>query len=201
MKTNIVKHIRVTTIATSIFLGTLLSSVATNAITVEEVANPRTTYGGWVSDTADILSDSTEAKLNQMISELEAKNGAEIAVVTVKETSPSTSPKAFTTQLFNYWGIGKKDVNNGVLYLVSVDDRRIEIETGYGLTKILPDQKVQNIIDRQIIPDYKQGDFDSGTLKGTQAVVNAFGEGDGEVSLTVTTAISAPFLASNSDII
>ena len=120
-------------------LGILFSPASTQAITVDEVPNPRATYGGWVSDTADILSDSTEAQLNKMISELEAKNGAEIAVVTVNETAPYPSPKAFTTKLFNHWGIGKKDINNGALYLISVGDRRVEIETGYGLTKIVPD--------------------------------------------------------------
>ena len=105
-----------------------------------------------------------------MISELEAKNGAEIAIVTVQETSPSASPKAFTTELFNYWGIGKKDGNNGVLYLISVGDRRVEIETGYGLTKILPDETIKNIIDKEIKPDYKEGNFDAGTLKGIKFI-------------------------------
>ena len=97
MKTNLISKFQSTSIVTSILFGVLFAPVATQAITFEEVPNPRIAYGGWVSDTADILSDSTEAKLNQMISELEAKNGAEIAVVTVKETSPSPSPKAFTT--------------------------------------------------------------------------------------------------------
>ena len=174
LKSMRITKIKSTAVATSIFFGVLLSPLSTLAITVEEVPNPRSTYGGWVSDTADILSDSTEAELNKMISELEAKNGAEIAVVTVAETSPSASPKAFTTELFNYWGIGKKDVNNGVLYLISVGDRRVEIETGYGLTKILPDEKVKNIIDNKIIPNYKEGNFDNGTVKGTQAIISSF---------------------------
>ena len=53
-----------------------------------------------------------------MISELEKENGTEIAVVTVPTTKPSPTPKAFTTELFNTWGIGKKGKDNGILFLI-----------------------------------------------------------------------------------
>lgn len=152
---------------------TLVSPVSSQALTVEEVPNPQQLDGTWVTDMANILSDSTEAQLNQTLSELEAKNGTEIAVVTVPETAPAESPKAFTTKLFNYWGIGKADEDNGVLFLISKGDRRVEIETGYGIEAILPDAKVGRIIDSQIIPKFKQGDFDGGTLAGTKALAVA----------------------------
>jgi uncharacterized protein len=106
-----------------------------------------------------------------MIDELGAKNGAEMAVVTVLETSPAASPKEFATKLFNYWVIGKKGKDNGVLFLISVKDRRVEIETGYGVEGVLPDAKVGNIIETQITPRFKQRDFDGGTLAGTRAIV------------------------------
>ncbi|MBE9045629.1 TPM domain-containing protein [Pleurocapsales cyanobacterium LEGE 10410] len=64
---------------------------------------------------ASILKEETESHLNKTISRLESKNGVEIAVVTVPETSPEPSPKAFATKLFNYWGIGKAEENNGIL--------------------------------------------------------------------------------------
>lgn len=148
----------------------LLFPVAGWAVNVQEVLNPRQ-YGSWVSDQAGILSDETEAQINQMISELEAKQGTEMAVVTVPETSSAASPKAFATELFNYWGIGKQGQDNGVLFLISVGDRRVEIETGYGVEAILPDAKVGNIIDTQIIPHFKKGDFAGGTLAGTNALI------------------------------
>ncbi|HEY9849175.1 MAG TPA: TPM domain-containing protein [Leptolyngbyaceae cyanobacterium] len=141
------------------------------AVRVEQVPNPRQVYGGWVTDMAGILSDSTEKQLNQIISQLEATNGSEIAVVTVPETKPSATPKQFATSLFNYWGIGKAGKNNGVLVLISHNERRIEIETGSGIQTILPNSKVSNIIEQQIKPQFKQGNFDGGTLAGTQALV------------------------------
>ena len=164
-----------TLLTSSLFLTVFLSPLPSLALTVEEVPNPRQVDGGWVTDMAEILSDSTEAQLNQMISELEANNGSEIAVVTVSETAPA-SPKEFTTKLFNYWGIGKVDEDNGVLFLISVGDRRVEIETGYGVEGILPDAKVGRIIDTKIIPRFKQKDFDRGTLAGTQAIVAVLAE-------------------------
>ena len=141
------------------------------ALTVQEVPNPRQVSGGWVTDKAEILQPETETQLNQMIARLEAKNGAEIAVVTVPETAPAASPKEFTTNLFNYWKIGKKGQDNGVLFLISVKDRRVEIETGYGVEGILPDGKVGNIIETQITPRFRQKDFDGGTLAGTRAII------------------------------
>ncbi|MDM9382324.1 TPM domain-containing protein [Chlorogloeopsis sp. ULAP01] len=148
-----------------------VSPLSTLAVTVKEVPNPRQQDGGWVTDMAGILSQQTEAEINQMISQLEAKHGTEIAVVTVPQTTPSGSVKKFATELFNDWAIGKKGQDNGVLFLISVGDRRVEIETGYGVEAILPDAKVGNIIDTQIIPRFKQGDFEGGTLAGTKALV------------------------------
>jgi uncharacterized protein len=80
--------------------------------------------------------------------------------------------KVFATKLFNYWHIGKKDQNNGVLILISKADRRVEIETGYGIEAILPDAKIGNIIDTQIIPKFKNSSFNDGTIAGTRAIIS-----------------------------
>ena len=146
--------------------------VTSQAITVQKVPNPRQVNNTWVTDKANILSDSTETQLNQMISDLEAKNGSEIAVVTVPDTKPSATPKGFATELFNFWGIGKKGKNNGVLFLISSGERRVQIETGSGIQSILRDAKAVGIIQTEITPRFKQQDFDGGTLAGTKALVN-----------------------------
>lgn len=157
------------------FIGStiLLAPCVSEALTVEEVVNPREANGDWVSDMANILSDSTETELNRLIDEFESTNGSEIAVVTVPETAPATSPKAFATELFNHWGIGKAEEDNGILFLISTADKRVEIETGYGTAAILSNSQVQKIIDTKITPQYKQGNFDQGTLDGTTALIKA----------------------------
>jgi uncharacterized protein len=170
------------------------------AITLEQVPNPRRSYGGWVSDTANILSSSTESELDRLITQLERRTGAEMAVVTVPNTQGYTTPKDFTTRLFNYWGIGKVGQNNGVLFLISVGDRRVEIETGTGLTTILPNSRVQQIIDRQILPKFRDGDFDGGTLAGVrqltsvlqgQPVANVPAAASGVTTSTIATSSGA----------
>jgi uncharacterized protein len=108
------------------------------ALDVKDVPNPRQINGTWVTDMTGILDQPTEAQLNCVISQLAHQNGTEIAVVTVPEAAPAASAKEFTTVLFKYWGIGKKGKDNGVLVLISKGDRRVEIETGYGIEAILP---------------------------------------------------------------
>ena len=143
------------------------------SLTPSEVPNPQEVYGGWVTDMANVLSNETEDRLNQMIFELEEKNGTEIAVVTVPETGSYPSPKAFTTALFNHWGIGKQGQDNGLLFLTSVGDRRVEIETGYGIERVLPDARVGRIIDNHVVPYLRNDNFNDGILAGTQALIQA----------------------------
>lgn len=157
-------------LTTVLGLATISSS---GAVPITAVPNPQEANGGWVSDMAEMLSTESEAQLNQIISDLEAVNGAEIAVVTVPNTQPSASPKEFATELFNAWGIGKVGEDNGVLFLVSKGDRRTEVETGYGIEGILPDAKVGRILDTQVTPQFKAGNFDGGILAGTAAIVTA----------------------------
>jgi uncharacterized protein len=162
-----VKHL----ISSILGLALCLLALPSQALTVEEVPNPRQISRGWVTDMAGILKPETEDQLNEMINRLEEKDGAEIAVVTVPETKPATSPKAFANKLFNYWHIGKKEQDNGILFLISKGDRRVEIETGNGMQTVLPDAKVSDLIDTEILPLFKQNDFDGGTLAGTRSVV------------------------------
>ncbi|MBP0020635.1 MAG: TPM domain-containing protein [Cyanobacteria bacterium SBLK] len=156
-------------ILTACLLVFPLTSLALN---IGDVPNPQQQYGGWVTDMAGILSSDTEARLNQNIAALEAKNGTEIAVVTVPKTQPATTPKAFATHLFNHWGIGKKEENNGVLFLVSTGDRRVEIEIGSGLHNILTKPRLDRIIQTEIVPQFKQGNFENGVLRGTSSLIH-----------------------------
>ena len=176
-------------------LAILITPLASQALTVQEVPNPRQVNGGWVTDMAEILNNQTEAQLNQLISELEAQNGTEIAVVTVPQTVLYDSPKAFTTTLFKHWGIGKPGKNNGILFLISQGERRIEIETGYGIAEILPDAEVAKIIETKITPQFKQGNFDAGTLAGTKALIVVLNDEDTGISWVLYVVIGGIALA------
>ncbi|MGY6530229.1 MAG: TPM domain-containing protein [Cyanobacterium sp.] len=154
-------------------LSLLLFPLVSYSLTPLDVPNPQATYRGWVTDMANILSENAKNTLNQQISDLETDKGVEIAIVTVDNTQTRATPKEFTTELFNHWGIGKEGMDNGILFLVSIGDRRVEIETGYGMEGILPDARVGDIIDTQIIPNFREGDYQKGILDGTRAIIEA----------------------------
>ncbi len=166
------KHFTYVTWTSLFCLALIFAVLPSDAIEVENVPNPRQINGSWVTDRAGILSSSAEFKLNQMLSKLDAQNGTEMAIVTVPDTHPYPSPKAFTTKLFNYWGIGKRNKNNGVLLMVSKGDRRVEIETGRGMQKILPNATVNEIIQAEIIPRFQQNNFEGGIIMGTRAIID-----------------------------
>lgn len=136
------------------------------AITVQDLPNPRQTTRSWVLDQEKVISPTTEAQINNLISDLESKTTTEMAVVTVNSSQPYSSLKEMATELYNYWGIGKQGNDNGVLFLISVQERRMEIETGYGVEGILPDAKAGAILDDYVVPYFRQGNYDQGILSG-----------------------------------
>ncbi len=150
--------------------------------TLDKVINPRKAYNGWVSDMAGVIDAETKQRLNALIDQLERQTTAEIAVVTIRRTDDLT-PKEFATELLNRWGVGKKGTDNGVLVLLVMESRRIEVETGYGVEGVLPDGKVGEILDTYATPRFKQGDFGGGLFAGVRAMAEVIaGEQLGDVS-------------------
>ncbi|MCW5935286.1 MAG: TPM domain-containing protein [Fimbriimonadia bacterium] len=137
-----------------------------------DVPNPRKQHGGWVTDRADVIPDKDELEINRLLEELERETGAEMAVVTIKSSSKLT-PKDFATELFNLWGIGKKEKDNGVLMLLVLDARRVEVETGYGVEGALPDAVVGEILRKQAVPEFKAGRFGKGLKLAAQEMVES----------------------------
>lgn len=136
---------------------------------IHQIPNPRKTDGGLVVDMAGVLSAEQKARLNRTMSMLERETGAEVAVVILRRTQGAT-PKEYATELFNKWGVGKRDADNGVLMLVALGDRRVEIETGYGMEAILPDSVAGEILDTAVVPRFGKGDIAGGVIAGVEAI-------------------------------
>ncbi|TGL85603.1 TPM domain-containing protein [Leptospira congkakensis] len=136
---------------------------------VSKVPNPKELRNSWVEDSAGVLTDASV--IDNMISAEEASSGLEIAVVTLP-TIGSYVPKDFAVALFNHWKIGKKGKDNGILVLHIIDQRRVEIEIGYGLEGALPDVTVKRIIDTYTIPSFKADDFQKGHADTVAALIN-----------------------------
>ena len=126
-------------------------------------------HTGYVNDFAGILSAKTTAVISSIARQLEAKTTAQIALVTMPTVKPLTIEQ-YAVKLFEKWGIGQRDKDNGILILMAVNDKKVRIETGYGLEGALPDAICSQIIYQIIIPEFKKGDFDTGLLHGTITV-------------------------------
>lgn len=99
------------------------------------------------------------------------KSTNEIAVVTIDSISPYDDIKDFGTDLGNFWGIGSKEKNNGLLIILSMNDRNIGISTGIGTEEILSDEFLKKTIDSIIIPNFKEDKFYEGIMGGLNKII------------------------------
>ncbi len=125
---------------------------------------------GPVLDQANILPQPVESRLDARLRELWATTADAVVVVSVTSLD-GASIETFATKLFNSWGIGDRDTDRGVLLLVAPNERRVRIEVGCGAEPLISDEIAGQIIQQQILPAYRSGDFAAGTLSGVDAVI------------------------------
>jgi len=140
---------------------------------------------GWIADYAGVIDASSYQQMNAIIQDLEQKTGAEIAVVSINNTG-NDSIENFSVKLFKEWGIGKKGKDNGILLVSSIEDRKVKIEVGYGLEGILPDGLCGEILDKYVVPNYKNGEYGKGMAAGVFAIASVIAK-DAGVALTGVT--------------
>ncbi len=125
-------------------------------------------YVGYVNDFAGVMDQSTAAALNSAISSFNQQTGIQIAVVTVKDTGDMGIDE-YANRLFHHWGVGVKGLDNGVMFIASMKEKRVRIEVGYGLEPGLTDEQCGVILRHEVIPAFKKGQFSQGMLAGTLA--------------------------------
>jgi len=129
---------------------------------------------GRVVDNAQILSQQTQGQLNTLLAEEEKETGNQVVVATLKSLQGYTIEQ-YGYQLGRAWGIGQKGKNNGALLIVAPSEHAVRIEVGYGLEGELTDAQSKIIIDQFVRPAFRRGDYDSGVLAGTQAIIKVLG--------------------------
>jgi uncharacterized protein len=145
-------------------------------------------YVGYVNDFAGLLSSSARTQLEAQLTQLEQDTTAEVVVVTVDNLNGST-PEYYANELFNDWGIGKKSEDNGILFLVAFEERQTRIEVGYGLESIITDGRAGRILDNDVIPHFKNGDYEQGIISGV-ASIEGYIRGDTSPSVIEENPIS-----------
>jgi len=133
---------------------------------------------GYVNDFAGLLSAGTSQQLESMLREFKEKVGPEIAVVTVKDMG-GLDESTYAVELMKEWGIGSKDRNDGILLLVSIDERRLKIEVGYGLEHIITDARSGQILDTYVVPHVKTNDWDTALSQGALMIASLIAEDSG----------------------
>ena len=132
---------------------------------------------GYVNDFAEVLSPADHERLATLCSQVEQKTSAQIAVVTIQNL-PGGSIEDFAHRLFNQWGIGQKNQNNGALILVAVDDHKDRVEVGRGLEPILPYAKVAGLL-ADARPAFERRDFAAGLNQLTRSIAATIGQANG----------------------
>ncbi len=129
-----------------------------------------------VTDITVTLSAQQRSDIEQKLAAFEARKGAQIGVLVLPTTKPETIEQ-YAVRVQETWKLGRKGVDDGVLMIVAKDDRRLRIEVGYGLEGVLPDAIAKRIIEDDITPQFRGGNFYAGINAGVDRIMNVI---DGE---------------------
>jgi uncharacterized protein len=164
----------------AIFL--LLGSCVT--LVAAEVIPPAPPY--YFNDYAHVVSSHTASQLNQSLEAFERSTSDQVVVAVYPKMQSDSSIEDYTVRVARAWRVGQKSRNNGAVLFVFIQDHKMFLQVGYGLEGVLPDALAKRIIDEQITPRFRTGDYDGGLSAGVQAIMAAVkGEYRG-TGLTVT---------------
>ena len=129
---------------------------------------------GRIVDQAGLLSPQTRLRLTQQLEQHERATREQV-VIAILSSLQGYPIEDYGVQLARRWGIGQAKQNNGVVLIIAPNERAVRIEVGYGLEGKLTDALTHAIIQNEILPYFKQGDFEAGVVHGTQAILAVLG--------------------------
>lgn len=122
-----------------------------------------------VNDFANVIDEENAAKMEALAREVLEKTGTAVVVATVPSIGENEDYNMYANGLYKAWGIGKKGEDKGVLIFFTVKERKIRIETGYGVEGILPDGLVGEILDKYVVPFLKESNYGKGLYNAMYA--------------------------------
>jgi uncharacterized protein len=157
-------------LAATVFLQ--VPSTTANDGRLSWVRNPRATNHSWVADPAHHLATSTVQSIDGIIDALDRDKSIEMAVVVI-DSLDGLEPGDAALLLHRRWGVGKRQRDNGIVFLWSPALRKMYVSVGYGLEGVLPDARTGRILDQWVLPSFRAGNFDGGMLQGVQKLADA----------------------------
>ncbi|WP_240504561.1 TPM domain-containing protein [Tsuneonella mangrovi] len=121
-------------------------------------------------DQANVFPVRDEAALSKRLTQYWAKSGNALVVATISSLE-GKSIDDYALGLFNDWGIGDAKTNRGILVLLAPNERKVRIEIGCGLEGVISDSIAKQVIENQMTPLYRQGQFERGTIAGVDSLI------------------------------
>ena len=125
------------------------------------------------NDFAGVIRQETATELNRELAQFERDTSTQIVVAIYPRMESASSVEDYTVRVAQSWGVGQRDRRNGAVLFVFQQSRELRIVTGYGLEGALPDALSKQIIEDEIIPRFRAGDFDGGLTAGVRAMMAA----------------------------
>lgn len=139
---------------------------------IEKVIPPKPVPQKLVNDFTKTLTAFQVEALESKLVAYDDSTSNQIAVVIIPTTGNYTVDEV-ALEIGRRWGVGNKDINNGIVLLIAKDDRKLKIEVGYGLEGAIPDITAKSIIDNYIVPNFKNDNYYRGIDEGTDAIIRA----------------------------
>jgi uncharacterized protein len=153
----------------SLVLGSVL--LATLPSQAAEVIPPKPP--GYFEDSAGVVSKQAALRFNEQLAQFERETSNQVWVVVYPKMQSDSSIEDYTYRVKDAWKVGQKGVNNGVVLFVFVQNHKMYIQVGYGLEGALPDATCFEIINNEIRPKFKAGDYEGGLEAGINAIIAA----------------------------
>ena len=127
----------------------------------------------YFNDYARVVPTQQASALNQRLEQFERDTSNQLVVAVFPRMESASSIEDYTVRIAQSWGVGEKQRDNGVILFVFLADRKMYIQVGYGLEGALPDALGQTIIQNELKPRFRQGDYAGGLDAATRAIIAA----------------------------
>jgi uncharacterized protein len=178
----------------------MMSAFLLSQIVVMNLANaapkfPKATELKYVNDYANVIDNDSAQYILSVGKELEDKTGAQATVVVINSLEGETI-ESYATGIFREWGIGQKDKNNGLLILLSMQERQWRVEVGTGLEGAVTDIYSSRMMNEIAVPKFKQNQYGPGLREAYSVLSDNIAK---EYGVTLEKNISVPRYIENSN--
>jgi uncharacterized protein len=153
------------------FCIAFISGCALNAVLAVEVIPSKPAH--YFNDYTGIVSQSVGEELDRQLSQFERATSNQVVVAIFPKMQSDSDIADYTQRVAQAWGVGQKELRNGVVLFVFLQDRKMIIQVGYGLEGALPDATAFNITEDQIEPRFLAGDYEGGLRIGIDSICGA----------------------------